>query len=82
MSMSQDSIRHLVLSLGALALSIEHPSFTANLEAVVLKHKQKSLRHLRQDLSDSASATSDHNLVAVQLMCVLDVSQLYCSPLA
>lgn len=74
MSISQDSIRHLVLSLGALALDTVHPMITTDLKAVALRHKQKALQHLRQDLTEPEVASSDHNLVAVQLMCVLDIA--------
>jgi len=78
MSMSQDSIRHLILSLGALALATEQTSSTIDFQAVSLRHKQKAFQHLRRDLSQPDLAMSDHNLVAVQLMCVLDVSPGTC----
>lgn len=74
MSVSQDSIRHLVLALGAMALAAEQHDPSHRLKATVLRHKQKSLQCLRHDLSHPKVAASDHNLVAVQLMCVLDVS--------
>lgn len=74
MSILQDSIRHLVLSLGALALDTIHPMMTTDLKAVALRHKHKALQHLRQDLTEPEVASSDHNLVAVQLMCVLDIA--------
>jgi len=41
--MDVDSVRHLVLSLGAMALSAERPAAVENFKALALQHKQRSL---------------------------------------
>lgn len=76
MSMTHESIMQLVLALGALSLSKSKTSLSTaeNYHAVALGHKQRSLQYLQQDLKSVVGPGSDHNLVAILLLSVLDVS--------
>ena len=68
---------HLVLALGALSLSATKAFDAQKYYTIALNHKHRSLQLVQRNLQSASGAVSDHNLIAIMMLCVLDVSAQY-----
>ncbi|KAJ9213865.1 transcriptional regulator family: Fungal Specific TF [Paecilomyces variotii] len=71
LSLNDDLVMETVLALGALALSATGQE---NIYTVALRHKHRSIRILRQKISNIETAVNDYNLIAILMLCVFDIS--------
>lgn len=79
MSELVDSVRHCVLAVGALYLSLGQSKATTGYYAIALKHKQRALTSLRSELSSVDETSTESKLVSIMMLCLLDVSALLLS---
>lgn len=73
MSTTYESVMESVLAMAALYLDLNTPSTSTDYYAIALRHKQKALNGLRQDLATDGGAHTDHVLVSMLMLCLLDV---------
>jgi len=60
--------------MAALYLDLNRPSTSIDYHAIALRHKQKTLNGLRKDLATDGGAHSDHVLVSMLMLCLLDIT--------
>ncbi|TVY13574.1 hypothetical protein LARI1_G006452 [Lachnellula arida] len=74
MSTAYESVMESVLAMAALYLDLNTPSTSVDYYAIALRHKQKALNGLRQDLGTNGRAHTDHVLVSMLMLCLLDIT--------
>ncbi|TVY43891.1 Transcriptional activator protein [Lachnellula occidentalis] len=74
MSTTYESVMESVLAMAALYLDLNTPSTSIDYYAIALRHKQKALNGLRQDLATDGGAHTDHVLVSMLMLCLLDIA--------
>lgn len=73
MSIAHGSIMHSILAVSALYLSLRQTSPSIDYYALALRHKQKTLKSLRQEIASLNGRMNDHILISMLMLCLLDV---------
>ncbi|TVY58741.1 putative transcriptional regulatory protein [Lachnellula suecica] len=71
---SYKSVRHSVLAAGALHLSLDRPSNSLDNYVVALRHKQKALGYLRNEIASLNGKPSSHILISMVMLCLFDIT--------
>lgn len=73
MSMTHGSVMQSILAVSALYLSLRQTSSSVDYYALALRHKQKTLKSLRQEIASLDGTMNDHILISMLMLCLLDV---------
>ncbi|OBT68203.1 hypothetical protein VE03_02382 [Pseudogymnoascus sp. 23342-1-I1] len=74
MSMTHGSVMQSILAVSALYLSLRQTSSSIDYYALALRHKQKTLKSLRQEIASLNGRMNDHILISMLMLCLLDIT--------
>ncbi|KFZ08864.1 hypothetical protein V502_09092 [Pseudogymnoascus sp. VKM F-4520 (FW-2644)] len=74
MSIAHGSIMQSILAVSALYLSLRQTSPSIDYYALALRHKQKTLKSLRQEIASLNGRMNDHILISMLMLCLLDIT--------